>query len=270
MNRCDNIKNMKLFKIILLVFIIVFIYLLIDTINVYRKTEEMYEQTKTIYNKQEQKSQEISITEETSNKNKTKKEEKANIQIKSEFKSLIENNKDIFGWITIEGTAVDYPVVQSENNGFYLNHNFNKEEDKKGAIYIDFRNNLDGKDDNYIIYGHKIRDGTMFSDLTKYVEKETFKEYFKNNNIIIFSSLYTDMKWKIFSVHVVDLDKEDYHLYTKYKNRDKYLEFLNNAKEKSLVKSDVELDKNDKIITLVTCNFWYKNSRVFIHAKLIK
>lgn len=261
---------MKLFRIIFLVLIFIFIYLLIDTINGYIKTDEMYEQTKTIYYEQKQELDATSNVKETSVKNEAEKKEEPNKQIRTEFKTLIERNEDTFGWITIEGTSIDYPVIQAENNEFYLDHNFNKEEDEKGSIYIDYRNNLDEQDDNYIIYGHKIKDGTMFSDLTKYVGKETFIQYFKNNNIITFNTLYEDMKWQIFSACVVDLDKEDYHLYTKYKNREKYLEFLNNAKEKSFVKSDVELDENDKILTLVTCNFWFENSRVIIHAKLIE
>lgn len=261
---------MKLVGIIFFIFIFIFIFLLIDTINGYRKTDKMYEQTKNIYYEEKNELLEISISEELSIKNKIEIEEDPNKQIRVEFEQLLEKNEDTFGWITVEGTSIDYPVVQAENNEFYLIHNFNKEEDKKGSIYIDYRNNLDGQDDNCIIYGHKIKDGTMFSDLTKYVEKETFIEYFENNNIITFNILYKDMKWQIFSVYVVDLDKENCHLYTKYKNRDKYLEFLNNAKEKSLVKSDLELDENDKILTLVTCNFWFKNSRVIIHAKLIE
>ena len=173
---------------------------------------------------------------------------------------------ETIGWVRIPGTGIDYPVVQTTDNEFYLTHNYKGDKDVKGAIYMDFRNDDIGDDRNYILYGHKMIDGSMFSDLVYYVQDGSYKRYFNNYNTVKYDDYEEETEWKIFSAYVVDLDKEDYYLYTNYSDDEKYQAFIDRAYRRSLLDSDIEVTLDDEIMTLVTCSFWYENSRVILHA----
>jgi len=178
--------------------------------------------------------------------------------------------ENVIGWINVDGTNIDYPVVQADDNEYYLNHNYKGERDSYGSIYMDFRNVSVERDDNIIIYGHKIRDGSMFSDLANYTNEGIYKEYFENNDTVTLDHNGERTTWEIYSAYVVNLDREDYYLFTIFKDREKYKDFIEDSKERSLVKKDIEITEDDTIISLVTCNFWYDNARVIIHGKLIE
>lgn len=178
--------------------------------------------------------------------------------------------ENVIGWINVDGTNIDYPVVQADDNEYYLNHNYKGERDSYGSIYMDFRNVSVERDDNIIIYGHKIRDGSMFSDLANYTNEGIYKEYFENNDTVTLDHNGERTTWQIYSAYVVNLDREDYYLFTIFKDREKYKDFIEDSKERSLVKKDIEITEDDTVISLVTCNFWYDNARVIIHGKLIE
>jgi len=182
----------------------------------------------------------------------------------------IDFEENVIGWINIDGTRIDYPVVQTDNNDYYLNHNYKGERDSYGSIYMDFRNVSVDRDDNVIVYGHKIRDGSMFSDLARYTNEGTYKEYFENNDTITLDYNGERTTWEIYSAYVVNLDSEDYYLFTIFKDREKYKDFIEESKERSLIKKEIEITEDDTVISLVTCNFWYDNARVIIHGKLIE
>ncbi len=188
-------------------------------------------------------------------------------QISQEDVAFEEN---VIGWINVHGTRIDYPVVQANDNEYYLNHNYKGERDSYGSIYMDFRNVSVERDDNIIIYGHKIRDGSMFSDLERYTNEGTYQEYFENNDTITLDLNGERTTWEIYSAYVVNLDSENYHLYTIFKDREKYKGFLEESKERSLIKNNIDITEDDTVISLVTCNFWYDNARVIIHGKLIE
>ncbi len=173
---------------------------------------------------------------------------------------------ETIGWVRIPGTGIDYPVVQTTDNEFYLTHNYKGDKDVKGAIYMDFRNDDIGDDRNYILYGHKMIDGSMFSDLVYYVQDGSYERYFNNYNIVKYDDYEEETEWKIFSVYVVDLDKEEYYLYTNYSEDEKFQAFIDRAYRKSILDTDIEVTTEDEIMTLVTCSFWYDNSRVIIHT----
>ncbi|MCZ0704646.1 SrtB family sortase [Natronobacillus azotifigens] len=96
--------------------------------------------------------------------------------VKYKTKSLVGINKDYVGWINIEDTTVDYPVVKTGDNEFYLSHNFYKQEDFAGAIFMDYRNSMDKLDKNLILYGHNMKDGSMFGSLKNYLEEDYLKK----------------------------------------------------------------------------------------------
>ena len=186
--------------------------------------------------------------------------------VSEEVKQTAAEAGEVIGWVRIPGTGIDYPVVQTTDNEFYLTHNYKGDKDVKGAIYMDFRNDNIGDDRNYILYGHKMIDGSMFSDLVYYVQDGSYERYFYNYNTVKYDDYEEETEWKIFSAYVVDLDKEDYYLYTNYSDDEKYQAFIDRAYRRSLLDSDIEVTLEDEIMTLVTCSFWYENSRVIIHA----
>src|SRR5699024_4709303 len=92
--------------------------------------------------------------------------------VRTGFEGLLAQNEDVVGWITIDDTKIDYPIVQAGDNLTYLNRNFYGEETRAGSIFMDYRNNLAHDNKNIIVYGHRMRDGTMFQQLTKFLEAD--------------------------------------------------------------------------------------------------
>lgn len=179
----------------------------------------------------------------------------------SESEILKSKNEDYRFWLNVDGTKVDYPVLQSTDNDFYLNHDFKKEASKSGSVVLDFRNDS-LNDKNTIIYAHNMKDGSMFGDLKEFKKEEFFNNHGKitiNNNDEIST-------YEIFSVYVrnnsTDYLKVDFE-------GDEFEEYLNDIQERSMHKSDVEVNTDDKIITFSTCSYEFKNARLVIHAKLI-
>ncbi|KUK72666.1 MAG: Sortase B [Clostridiales bacterium 38_11] len=285
-------KKTIIVKIGFLIMFVVFVGLAINQFYQYKKSDIIYDQARERYNLERamiitnenlinqpdnhnpdfksdpETSEEPGVPNETQAPEGTTVENPENNSNKTDPKPRpsIAEAGDVIGWLTIPGTAIDYPVTQTTDNDFYLTHNYLGNKDVKGSIYMDFRNEEIGKSRNYNIYGHKMIDGTMFSDLTLYVQDGSYKRYFENYNIIKYDNMEFETEWKIFSAYVVNLDKEDYYLYTKYSDDENFQAFIDEINRRSLVKTDIDVGLDDQIITLVTCNFWYDNARVIIHA----
>lgn len=180
------------------------------------------------------------------------------------YDQLLEINEDIVGWIKVPNTKIDYPVMQSSDNLYYLDKAINLEKNRAGSIFMDFRNGGDGEDKHTILYGHHMRDGTMFKGLIKY-ENEDF---FNNQSIIQFDTLFEEQKWEVFSAYVTGVGFD--YLKTNFNTPDEYKTFLTTIQEKSLFPSDVVLTENDQILTLSTCTYDYSEARLVVHAKKIE
>lgn len=177
-------------------------------------------------------------------------------------KSMLEVNNEYRFWIKVENTNIDYPVAQGKDNDYYINHDFNKNENISGAIFLDYRNNFIN-DLNTIVYGHHMRNETMFNNLVKFKDSNFFNE---NNNIkIIYDG--KEIEYKVFSVYVID-DKNNY-LITNFNNNNEYNNYIKEIRDRSLYKNDVEVTDKDKIITLSTCSFEFEGARTVVHGKLI-
>ena len=172
-------------------------------------------------------------------------------------------NKEIVSWISVDSTNINYPIVKSDDNEFYLNHNINKSYDSSGWIFMDYRNNSDLSDFNTIFYGHNLINKTSFGSVSNMFTDKWFET--SNHNIVVANKngKYT---YKIFSVYYSEPDSSN--LQTNYDNKIEYLDFLNMLKEKSKFNFSEELNENDRIITLSTCTDDNKGRRV-VHAKLI-
>lgn len=180
----------------------------------------------------------------------------------SKEKSLSEINNDFKFWITVDNTNIDYPVMQGNDNEFYLNHDFFKEKSISGSVFLDYRNNSDSK--NSIIYAHNMKDNSMFSDLELFKEKD----FFNKNNLIKITKNNKLYIYEIFSVYYIS-GYETYHLQTNFDSNTDFFNYLQLIESKSLFKSNKELDTNN-IITLSTCSYEFKNCRTVVHAQLIE
>ena len=175
-----------------------------------------------------------------------------------------EFNKDIVGWLKVNNTNIDYPFVKYIDNKYYLTHNLNKEKSTAGWIFLDYRNNINLKNKNSIIYGHARKDKTMFGTLKYVLKKEWYKN--KENQIININIKNKKYKYKIFSIYTIK--KENYYLQTEFKEDKEYKNFLNILKGRSIYNFKVDTKKINYILTLSTC---YKDDkRVVVHAKLVE
>lgn len=189
-----------------------------------------------------------------------------NGEMLSSFSDLLSINQDIVGWIKIDDTLIDYPVLQAEDNQFYLNRNYKKEETRAGSIFLDYRTDIMSQPKHTILYGHRMKDASMFSGLTKYMEHE----FFDNPPDMYFDTLYEQYDIEIFSAYQTSTDF--YYIETEFENDDTYGQFLNEIRSKSMFDSEVEVHADDQIITLSTCDYTLHptEGRFVVHGKLVK
>lgn len=186
--------------------------------------------------------------------------------IKQEENSLVINlaklreiNKNVQGWIHIEGTKIDYPILQGEDNDYYLNHDIYNRESNRGSIFLDYRSNIETE--QIVIYGHHMKDSSMFGSLKNYVDYEF---YMKNKYIHVqLGEKLT--KWEIFSVYVYKPD-DNFFKYS-FGNLDEKKTYYELITQKGLHNTNETMDANEKLLTLVTCYYTTNDARLIIHAK---
>jgi len=170
--------------------------------------------------------------------------------------------EDYRGWIKINTTNIDYPMVQGKDNSYYLNRNIEGEYVIAGSIFMNYTNN-GFSDKNTILFGHNMKDGTMFADLNKYKQKD----FFYGDYIIEVETYNGDqLKYEVFSVYTTDV--KDHYIIPNFDSNNEYKQFLNKIKDKSMYQSDIEIGVADKIITLSTCATNFTDKRLVIHGKL--
>lgn len=186
-----------------------------------------------------------------------------------DFSKLKEHNPDVCAWIQVEGTAIDYPVLRSgadSEEGYYLNHNLDRQKHVGGSVYIEKGNSADFSDPNTVVYGHNMINGSMFATLKKFRDAE----FFKTNKYIYVYTPGHIYKYQIISAFVYD----DRHILNSFNC---YIEggmqaYIDNCKNPaSLVKNvrDISVETDDKLITLSTCTN-RKKERYLVVAKLIE
>ena len=182
----------------------------------------------------------------------------------------IENN-DVIGWIEIDDTFIDYPILQSSDNEYYLEHNYKKEKSKYGSIFAKNNCSISDNSSNLILYGHNMEDSQMFSELLKY---ENF-DFYNNHKIIKISTDKEENNYCIIAVFKSRVFYNDeinvfrYYNYINFENRDKYNEYINNCKKLQLYDTGVSAEFGEKLITLITCEYSQSNGRFVVVAKKI-
>lgn len=180
------------------------------------------------------------------------------------FTDLKNINNDIVAWINVSGTNINYPIVQTNDNSFYLNHSIDKSYNDAGWVFMDYRNNINDFNRNTIFYAHGRLDNTMFGSLKNITKSDWYNDI--NNHIVRVSTEYENSLWQVFSIYTIPVTSD--YIKTEFDNDSLYLEWLNMLKDRSYYQFNASLTSNDKIITLSTC--LDDNKRVVLHAKMIK
>lgn len=271
-------KKHIIFTIILIIIIVILLTLIgISSINIYnwhKDNKDIEEITETI-----NKNVEINDIKDSDNQNITIIKPETNTTNTSIYwtytkmdlmdvnlDELKKMNKDTVGWLSVSGTNVNYPFVQTSDNDYYMKHSFNKTKNSAGWIFLDYRNNLDIFDKNTIIYGHSRIDKTMFGSLKNTLNKSWYNN--KENHIIKMSTDKYDSLWQIFSIY--HLPNTNDYLQTVFNSGEEFKNFTSMLQNRSIYKFETTIDEEDRILTLSTCHNNTPKEKLVIHAKLIK
>ena len=183
---------------------------------------------------------------------------------KIDFKKLKEQNPDTVAYIKVNNTNIDYIVVKGNDNDYYLHHSFRQKPNTAGWVFASYQNKIDGTDKNIVIFGHNMRDGSMFGTLKKVLTKKWYNN--KDNQSIKFVTEQGTFTYKVFSVYQVM--SEDYYIQTDFNNDKQYANFLKTIKARSINDFGISITKDDSILTLSTCSSTGKE-RVVLHAKKV-
>lgn len=180
------------------------------------------------------------------------------------FTKLLKQNKETVGYLKVNNTNIDYPIVKTNDNKYYLSHDFYNKINTFGWVFMDYRNNEYDLNHNTILYGHNSKKGIMFSSLVNTLESSWYSE--PSNQIITFNTLYYMMEWQVFAIYKVDVTSD--YLTTNFATEDEFQNFINLIRSRSIYNFKVDVDTTDRILTLSTCIDNSKR-RVVLHAKLI-
>ena len=182
---------------------------------------------------------------------------------KVNFEKLKQENSDTVAWLKVENTNIEIPVVQAKDNSYYLTHNFNKKYNVAGWVFADYKNKFDETDKNIVVYGHNMRDDSMFGSLKNILNDDWHNE--EENKYVTFITENDNSIYEVFSVYQVA--DEDYYITTDFKDNE-FNDFIKTIKSRSKFDFDVDINENDNILTLSTCANNNKY-RVVLHAKKI-
>ena len=186
-----------------------------------------------------------------------------------EYRGAYALNNDLVGWIKIEGTAIDYPVMQTpDNKDYYLKHNFNKERSNWGCIYVRESCDVFTPSDNVTIYGHYMQDGSMFHDLHGYY----YSAFYKEHPYIQFDTIYERHTYQIIAVFKTSANIGEgfsYHLFDYAADKAEFDEYINTVQSLRLYWTGVKAEYGDMLITLSTCEYTLDNGRLVVVAKRI-
>lgn len=178
-----------------------------------------------------------------------------------DFDPLKKENEEVVAWIRIEGTAVNYPVVQGTDNEYYLSHLYNKKYNISGSIFGDYRNNIDFSSDNMVLYGHNMKNGSMFGSLKKYKDQK----YVEEHPYIWFITPKATYQYEIYAAYEFNSLKEQYIF--NFNSDESFQEYLEKVKQKSIISSDLDVEVGDHILTLSTCTEEPSHKRFTVVAK---
>ena len=189
-----------------------------------------------------------------------------------QVKNLKKQNSDIVGWLEIKDTSINYPVLQGTDNEYYMTHNYKKQKSKKGSIFLTKDYDWNIPSNNLLIYGHNLKNGTMFEELLKYSDKN----FYKKHPIIRFTTENEDAEYEIISVfksrvyYKSEKNVFRYYYFVNANTEEEYNEFIKNAKKASLYDIEATAKYKDQLITLSTCSYHTQDGRFAVVGRKIE
>lgn len=188
-----------------------------------------------------------------------------------QVQELSEQYPELKAWIEIKDTTINYPVMQKNDNSFYVNHNYKKEYSKWGSLFLDKDFDWSIPSSNLLIYGHNFSDGLMFADLLKYRDEE----FYNNHKTIRFTTKEEDIEYDILAVfnsrvyYKSEQNVFRYYFFVDAETEEEFDEYVNNAKKASIYKNDIQAEYGDQLLTLSTCDYSQEDGRFVVVARKI-
>ena len=252
-------------KLWLIVLIVSLAAVVISGINVFRLSREYqkgineYQQLESYASVKE----EAPVQEESTEAKETEEESLIPVSVDIQYDELKKINEDFAGWLYYEPLDISYPIVRGNDNDYYTHYTFEGEKNSSGAIFMDFLNKTDYSDYNTIVYGHNMRNGTMFGSLKKMLNDFSIQE--ENPNFYVFTEDKAYM-YEIFAVYLTQADSRTYDL---IRNEEEQQGFLDYVDETATWRSDKVVSASDKVMTLSTCHGLHSNNRTIILGVLV-
>jgi sortase B len=210
------------------------------------------------------------IASSTQSVGETEESASKKVSILPQFQKLYNQNSDIFGWLCIDGTNINYPVMFTPHDSeYYLHRNFQRQPENRGLPFLDGGTDTE-KSSNYLIYGHSMKDGTEFADLLHYQSKS----YFQEHPIIHFNTIYQTGDYQIIGVLLSKVYNQHENTFKYYKfnypaSKEQYMDYVANVKKLSLYNTGVTVLPGEPLLTLSTCSYQTKDGRLAVVAKRI-
>lgn len=184
-------------------------------------------------------------------------------KISMDFSALKEINPDIIGWIRAEGTNIDYPIAQTDNNEYYLSHLYNKDWNSSGTIFADYRNADNFSDRNTVLYGHHMKNGTMFNALEEYKDQDFY-------DVNPTMTLFTPDGDYIIELICGTVEDGNYQFVKfDFDGEESFIKYIEGFRSRSTFVSDVEIQPGDRIVSLCTCSYEWTNARYMVIGRLV-
>lgn len=253
--------------VFLLIFIISITYIIAYFYTTYKNETNLKELQSIMNTVRVVENKNIASENEPQNANSYEVNQEKNNNAKIEnFKELKKLYSNIVAWIEIENTTINYPIMQSNDNDYYLYRNYKNEYSRYGSIFLDYKYDFSKDSQNFLIYGHNNNDEMMFNELLKYQEKEYFEAH-PSINLITENDITNYKIVSVFKSQVYSQDATNvfrYYNYVDLSNEDTFTNYITNVKKASIYDIDIEPQLGDDIITLSTCEYSKPNGRFVI------
>ncbi|MFJ7404582.1 MULTISPECIES: class B sortase [unclassified Lysinibacillus] len=252
-------------KLLTVLYLAIFLYsgfALVKYVYTYYESSKSLKEVQTIYAETLAAIQEeVVVDDAVSNA-----EIKSKYTIRPQFHDLLAVNDHIVGWISVDNTKLNNPILHADNNEFYLNHNYKDRESRAGSVFMDYRNDALDISRNTILYGHAMKDGTMFGSLKNYLNQD----YANAHRTIYLDTLYEGYDVEVFAAYETTIDF--YYIETEFKTDEDFIQFIGEVQKRSTIDMNVDVGPDDKIITLSTCkdSVMSDDHRFVVQGKLVK
>ena len=184
-------------------------------------------------------------------------------QCSMDFSELQKINGDIIGWLYAEGTKIDYPVLHGEDNEYYLDHLYNKEYNSSGSLFADYRNHDDFSDQNTVVYGHHMANGTMFGSIELYRDQEFYEA---SPTMMLYTPAGDYLVELVSGTHESGYDE---FVSFQFQSDEEFMEYVDAIRSRSTFQSNVSVEPGDQLISLCTCAYVFDNARYMLVGKLV-